>query len=354
MTAYKVYSFGDYVNQVAKIANPQGKEETGLVWFRGISNGNYHLIPSLYREKELLSHSPLHPDYTMLHYAEDMRAQHYIAKNYHFYDKLPASRVEWLEVMQHHLMKTRALDWSESSIHSLIFALEPFINREDTVEIRKKQVPSVWILHPQKLNNTIFSSLLGNYALRSELFRELKLTNRERLQVKDQLHTFKELLHHADSLESMKQLNSVVNLSVINDEVFRDRFRLKSMLCHGEMQPLFYMLSRVYSDGILLRDRSLPPLAVVQSYHSERIKAQKGVFTIFPIYEEHQTDASLRKYGLEPNGMQSHQSAFQWLDRIDLMNPEGIAQELKRNGIRDSWLYPERPVVSDEIEKLVL
>ena len=36
--------------------------------------------------------------------------------------------MEWLEVMQHHQVNTRVLDWSESSIHSLIFAVEAFFD----------------------------------------------------------------------------------------------------------------------------------------------------------------------------------------------------------------------------------
>ena len=50
------------------------------------------------------------------------------------------------------------------------------------------------------------------------------------------------------------------------------------------MNSVYYVLGRIYSDGYILEDRKIPPLAVVHPYHSERIKAQKGVFTVFPFY----------------------------------------------------------------------
>lgn len=80
-----------------------------------------------------------------------MRKEHHIAKNYHFMDKEPRTSVEWMEVMQHHGVKTRLLDWSESMIHPVIFSLECFFDNKNcidslpTIDTRlKRDIRIVW------------------------------------------------------------------------------------------------------------------------------------------------------------------------------------------------------------------
>lgn len=138
-------------------------DETGkklpVLWYRGQDDIHHSLVPSLYRTSTRARRSKI-GDYSSLHYAEDIRTQHYIAKNKHFFQNEPSSRVEWLEVMQHHQVKTRVLDWSESSIHSLLFALEAFLNNNQyDAWDRRSIVPCVWVLEPAALNKRIFQNI---------------------------------------------------------------------------------------------------------------------------------------------------------------------------------------------------
>lgn len=88
---------------------------------------------------------------------------------------------EWLEVMQHHGVKTRAMDWSESAIHSLMFALEPFFDdKKYRDEERRNTVPCVWILEPGMLNKNIFKCLLDK-ALYNVIFQEFDESIRNRI-----------------------------------------------------------------------------------------------------------------------------------------------------------------------------
>lgn len=110
-----------------------------------------------------------------------------------------------------------------------------------------------------------------------------------------------------------------------------------------------YFLSRIYSDEHILEDRELPLLDVSQPYHSERIKAQRGVFTVFPFYNEDENDEACRSMGLNPDAMDDNKAAGGCLHQIAIGNPKKVAYELLQRGMSDSWLYPEMPVVSSEI-----
>ena len=45
------------------------------------------------------------------------------------------------------------------------------------------------------------------------------------------------------------------------------------------------------------------------------------------------------------------QNAKQKADKLEKDNPKDIAGELIEHGMNDSWLYPEMPIVSSEIER---
>ena len=354
ITTKIIHNLGEYMECVHALAQEGDPAAPDILWFRGISDMNHSLIPSLFRGNVRVTVEDGGGQYSSLHYAEDIRVQHYIAKNYHFFDKEPSSRVEWLEVMQHQGMNTRVLDWSESSIHSLLFAIEPFLNNEKYKDQnRMKCVPGVWVLKPGKLNKKIVDELLkrtGVGKLTYNLFKELTTDEDELLNMIKKLQIMKSDSYNTTSATA--HLDYIYNLSAINDEILRDRIRLKQLLMNGDiMNSIYYVLGRIYSDGYILEDRKIPPLAVVHPYHSERIKAQKGVFTVFPFYKEHDGDEKLRKLGINPDGIDNNSLAKDSLVKIVINNPKDIAGELIEHGMNDSWLYPEMPIVSSEIER---
>lgn len=348
-----------YVRCISEITESVLREtvdESGMqlpvLWYRGVSDIQHSLVPSLFRTGTRATRS-MRGDYSSLHYAEDIRTQHYIAKNNHFFQNEPSSRVEWLEVMQHHRVKTRALDWSESSMHSLLFALEAFLNdQEYDADDRRSAVPCVWVLEPAALNRNIFRNIadrIDTYEIMS-LMDELNFSLREKKKLKENLKKFSKFQIYDETKET-GHLDYILNLNVINDEILRDRIRMHNLLLSGDVvNPYYYIISRIYSDGHIQKKRILPPLAIVQSYHSERIKAQHGVFTIFPFNCEEENDEWSRKCGVNPDAMENNRMAGEVLHKIIIADPYKTAKELVENGMNDSWLYPELPVASSAIE----
>lgn len=353
-----VNSLGAYMEQVACLAENNCKDKKldvkrnlPILWFRGQSNANYSLIPSLYRTRDKKISYETNARYTRMHYAEDIRTQHYIAKNFHLLSKEPSSRVEWLEVMQHHQMYTRVLDWSESSLHSLLFALEPFFDKgKYRDEDRRKCLPCVWVLSTKKMNKKNLESLKQDINLQKCLLRDLGVKYNEEQIILSNIREYGDFEVYAET-ESTSHIDYIFNLSSINDEVLRDRERLKELLIQGEViNPYYYLLSRIYSDGYVLPERKLAPLCVVHPYHSERIRAQRGVFTVFPFYCNQSGDSVYRELKINPDAMEQNELARECLCQILINDPQKVAMEMMVNGMYDSWLYPEMPVVSSEIE----
>lgn len=348
-----VDSLGAYLTEIAEIAGGDDPKSLypPILWFRGQQQAEHSLIPSVFRTETHAKRQPGSSNYTKLHYAEDIRTQHYIAKNFHLLTREPSSRVEWLEVMQHHQIKTRVLDWSESSLHSLLFALEPFFDDSRYNEkSREYCTPCVWALFPKKLNREIMKYLRDNKELQRELLCDLQLSVSENRRILKNIEKYGEFKIYSETKETA-HIDYLYNLSSINDELLRDRVRVKELLLRGDvMNPYFYLLSRIYSDGFVLENRELPPLCVVHPYHSERIKAQKGVFAVFPFYEEKEKDDILRRNKINPDAMEFNPMTEGCLYQILIKNPQKVALEMLENGMNDSWLYPEMPVVSSEIE----
>lgn len=330
-----------------KEAKKDGKIKT--MWFRAESNLNYSLIPSLYRQSNAKSIKNLR-GYSNLHHMENMRIQHYQAKNYHYFTSSPSMKIEWLETMQHHGVYTRLLDWSESSTHSLIFALEPFLNPKSPLYyMREKVSPCVWVLDPNGLNRNLMQKLSGNDKLLKELLIPLKLPKKELANIINDVKKLPDLMNPKNG--GLDHIANIVNLSQLDNEMQKDSEWLRQAFLGFEVfNPVFYFLARIYSEGYMLEDYTLPPLAVVEPYHSERIKAQKGVFTVFPFYKGDEKSKVLEENNLSPCAMSYNEIAQKYLRKIVLLNPQRIAEELVANGINESWLYPEMPIVSGEIE----
>ncbi len=103
-------------------------------WYRGQPNEEYDLTPGIYRAADLSSSD-----------AEDLKSSFILrAKSYGV--KYDYNNIwDWYQIMQHHGIPTRLLDWSEGYLIALYFAVR---NPKEGIN------PTVWAFPPHKFNKT--------------------------------------------------------------------------------------------------------------------------------------------------------------------------------------------------------
>lgn len=106
-------------------------ESGQLVWFRGQGDSGWKLSPSLARKKKLLE-------------AEAALIKRFKQNAVPHLPNRPDSEWEWLFLMQHYRLPTRLLDWTESPLAALYFAVEE--------SKHKKKEAALWCLDPVALN----------------------------------------------------------------------------------------------------------------------------------------------------------------------------------------------------------
>ena len=126
----EVNSIGTYVELITRI----DAEQQYRMWFRGQSDYSWGLVPSVQRKDGMGEH---YEQYITTNFMiHTMRLNPSVPQRY--------DHASWLTLMQHYGLPTRLLDWSESPLVALYFALS---SDEDA-----KTDAAVWVLNPMKLN----------------------------------------------------------------------------------------------------------------------------------------------------------------------------------------------------------
>jgi len=104
------------------------------VWFRGLSDINYKLVPSFHRQS--------------LNIRDEVYMMNLFKQNAHEFvqGQVPTSEWEWMFLMRHHALPSRLLDWSENPLVGLFFAVEA-----SSSSPRRNGV--LWCLLPGQLNS---------------------------------------------------------------------------------------------------------------------------------------------------------------------------------------------------------
>lgn len=309
MRSYTASSLEEYLSVVSYINDREQIEQAGAnkrnsnnritpLWYRGVKRQDYNLIPTLLRESSGVEHL----DYTKDRLKEEYRFQHFRSKCNQLVEKSPDSKIEWMEIMQHFCTNTRLMDWSESAITGLLFALEYFIQPGKDKDLQYKRsvsTPAVWIVNPFRLNEQVFNSFSADDRTARKLIGcgidDIIPWNMQKRRVDDfKNRMYCRLRDGKDRYfrdEDDPFIQGIVSLSALESDREANSHRLFYLLDKDEFNPFFYLLLRYYSDGTAVEINTLPPLAIVHPYHSSRIQAQRGVFTVSPHYIIEKTSA---------------------------------------------------------------
>lgn len=120
----------EFLAALSRLAAEIGDE---AVWFRGHSKNTYKLLPSLARDSKALER-------------ESLLSKRFKQNAYPFRVTPPQSEWEWLFLMQHFGIPTRLLDWTESPLVALYFAVN------DSDPTHEEHDATLWALLPAKYN----------------------------------------------------------------------------------------------------------------------------------------------------------------------------------------------------------
>jgi hypothetical protein len=144
-TELRAHDLSEFVNIFTRIANKWSERAGGYIiyfhpWFRGHQDASWTLLPKLYRS-----------EYTSVD-EDDSRKEFKLKSLPHVGSTLPQTDWHWLFLMQHYGLPTRLLDWTESALVALYFAVRNHLGEYDA---------AVWMLDPFHLNKNV--AKVGDY-----------------------------------------------------------------------------------------------------------------------------------------------------------------------------------------------
>jgi hypothetical protein len=138
-TAVTIAEFIEWCEQVWDCTNPEKGRDYETPWFRGVTSSSFRLVPNIYRSET--GKEPMSDDEVRAEFKR--RALPLVA------ERSPRDDWEWYSLMQHYGAPTRLLDWTDSALVALYFAISTWTPGNSQ---SPSTTPAVWALNPWCLN----------------------------------------------------------------------------------------------------------------------------------------------------------------------------------------------------------
>ncbi len=257
------------------------------IWYRGISNSDYHILPSMFvhysKGSEWDEKKPLKtPAEILEHRFQQFKFRSDGAPE--LTDQPSYQSSDYLALMQHYQVRTNMLDWSEDIFGALYFALEDYFKQAPTKMTEDAVNAAVYLFDPAAYNKA-----------RADILKELipenngKQCNRAICSMKGDWECYmSQCRKHREGYArrtAFEARGDVPNVSVdLNQDIYA---------------PLFCSQKREYADGrthytVSQMTKFAPvdnapmcfdlPVAVYTSRLNPRIRAQSGQFVVYDPY----------------------------------------------------------------------
>ncbi len=227
------------------------KDQSQTIWFRGQASKDWGLTPNYLRLENAQSES------TLLKRFKQSAAM--------LIDRTPKESFDWLFLMQHYGVPTRLLDWTESPLIALYFAVENIIEYggEDG---------ALWLLYPTELNKhahinnkeeddyipSFDDEELENYSVESlktnpriQLYPVATIATRNNTRIQAQLGVFTIHHHERVPIEDIGDKSHVVKIDIPSNskELIKEQL---SLLGYSKFQlfPELSSIGDIIKEGI--------------------------------------------------------------------------------------------------------
>ena len=334
-TVYKAYSWEELQFYIKHCNNRLSVNvRSGLdlekpytqLWYRGETNIDYHLQPTLLRD---LSKKKSHYN-TCVNTRE--RYEYFKTQC----DGTPEmssygdySDIDYLALMQHYGVNTNLLDFTDNVFIALYLALKYFSEEEiidDAEKAKSKQRDVVlWLFNPA-LYNTYRRAVLENY-----------LQTKRKEEGSDSIINTKgrELL----GLESTKLHGIIPNMSIPHNAELYARYTFGKSWMDERYNDVDETADKEKDES--KNNDSVPPLAIWTPRLNHRIKTQSGSFVAFDVYtnaKNFRTLDQVQEYFLE---LDEAREPFLYKIVIDRSCCNSICDALKVMGLTRRFVYPE-------------
>lgn len=262
--AERLSEIWDILNEIQKMYEPYKDSVSTQLWYRGQTDSNYVLLPSLIRtyfDKSLTC--PL-PQYQRLLF-EQYLARSKVATELTSYHTqgLHNGNIEHIANMQHYSIPTNLMDWSEDITTALYFATEKTQTR-----MTEEVDAAIYVMHPVLYN-----------LVRNEIIKLYQENNNNQLQKKNH-ETTKQMVG-----PFLPNLCAEFNLNATQYEDF--------VFGPSDFVPLAtykrgdpFEKRKVQNANPFIQEESpLLPLAITMARNNPRIINQKGTFLAFNLCE---------------------------------------------------------------------